>query len=43
MFDLLVGMQGWTTDAYRDWLKSSLARELLSDAEAGRESSQGAP
>ena len=23
MFDLLVGMQGWTVDAYRDWLTST--------------------
>ncbi len=35
MFDLLVGMQGWTTDAYREWLQSSLERELLSDAAVG--------
>jgi AcrR family transcriptional regulator len=42
MFDLLVGMQGWTIDAYRDWLKSALVRELLFDAEAVRESPQGA-
>ena len=38
MFDLLVGMQGWTTTAYQEWLTSSLMRELLSDAAAGRES-----
>ncbi len=38
VFDLLVGMQGWTTDAYQEWLTSSLVRELLSDAAAERES-----
>ena len=42
MFDLLVGMQGWTTDAYRDWLTTSLVRELLSEAAAGRESPEPA-
>ena len=35
VFDLLVGMQGWTTAAYQEWLTASLVRELLSDAAAG--------
>jgi AcrR family transcriptional regulator len=34
LFGLLVGLRGWSVDAYRAWLKQALVREILADTGA---------
>ena len=31
LFGLLVGLRGWSVDAYLGWLKEALVREILAD------------